>query len=435
MSQFVDQVKIKVLSGDGGNGMVAWRREKYEPLGGPAGGRGGRGGHVILEATTDLSTLLDFRFKVEFKAEPGQKGGPKNRAGKDGKDLIIKVPVGTLVKDLQSDQYVADLSVPGKPVLIAEGGRGGRGNVDLVTMTRRAPHYCEPGESGIERELELTLKLISDVGLIGLPNAGKSTMLSVLTNAKPKIADYPFSTLSPNLGVMRKPNGDGVVLADIPGLVSGASTGHGLGHTFLRHIERTRILVHVVDLSSQTVEEDIKTILTELRLFDPLLAKAPQILFFNKADLFLEEEAQEKIDKLRAKLEQIVEKETNIERILAGSCATRSSIDQLKIAILDTLNKTPEKLAVVSVVEDLAATQRNDQNFTVHRSRGIFYVSGLRVEKMLAVTNTRDSESLEHFFQVLRAMGVVDALLKEGCQEGSEVVVGKTSFTYGADVF
>ena len=228
--------------------MVAWRREKYEPLGGPAGGTGGQGGHVVVEATNDLSTLLDFHYKSEFIAENGAKGGPKNRHGKKGADLVLRVPVGTVIRDVEADRIIADLSTDGARALVAEGGRGGRGNTALATVQNRAPYYCEPGESGIERELELTLKLLADVGFVGLPNAGKSTLLSVLTAARPKIADYPFSTLTPNLGVMRGPGGEGVVVADIPGLIEGASEGVGLGHTFLKHIERTRVIVHLADM-------------------------------------------------------------------------------------------------------------------------------------------------------------------------------------------
>jgi GTPase len=271
VSQFIDQVRIKVRSGDGGNGMVAWRREKYEPMGGPAGGDGGRGGSVIIEATPDLNTLIDFRYKQTFEALPGGKGRPKSMHGKDSDDLIIRVPVGTLVRDLKDGKIIADLIHPGDRVMVAEGGRGGRGNARLASPTRRAPYFCEPGQPGIERDLELELKLLADVGIIGLPNAGKSTLLSLLTAAKPKIADYPFSTLEPTLGVMPKPEGGGYVLADIPGLIEGASQGLGLGHKFLRHTERTRLLVHMVDAGSPDPFNDIKLINEELHQYSETL--------------------------------------------------------------------------------------------------------------------------------------------------------------------
>jgi GTPase len=248
---FVDKATIHVKSGSGGNGMVAWRREKYVPYGGPAGGDGGRGGDVFVEATADLNTLMDFKYQSIFKAEDGEKGGPKNMHGKAGKDVTIRVPCGTIVRDADTGHAIADLREPGDRVLVAAGGRGGRGNSRFTSSKRQAPQFAEPGEPGIERNLELELKLLAEVGIIGLPNAGKSTLISVISAAKPKIADYPFTTLIPNLGVVRKPNGDGIVVADIPGLVEGASDGIGLGHEFLRHVERTRLLLHLVDVSTE----------------------------------------------------------------------------------------------------------------------------------------------------------------------------------------
>ncbi|HND69215.1 MAG TPA: GTPase ObgE, partial [Candidatus Obscuribacter sp.] len=290
MAQFIDQVEIEIQSGDGGNGSINWRREKYEPMGGPAGGNGGRGGNVYIEATADLNTLIDFRFKTKFEAEPGHKGGIKNRHGKAGQDVVIRVPVGTQVRDTDLDKVIADLTTPGQRVLVAEGGMGGRGNTELASSTRRAPHFCEPGQPGVHRHLELTLKLLADVGIIGLPNAGKSTLLAALTRAKPKIADYPFSTLEPNLGVAKSEGGDGFVLADIPGLIEGASQGIGLGHKFLRHIERTRVLVHMVDATGEDLPGALKTIDQELSLYSRDLSRLPQILALNKTDLLPQDE-------------------------------------------------------------------------------------------------------------------------------------------------
>ena len=263
MAAFIDKVKIKVVSGAGGNGALAWRREKYVDKGGPAGGDGGSGGDVYFVATKDMSTLLDFTHKSVFKAQRGENGKNKNCHGKNGDDLYIKMPVGVVVKDLKSNKLIADLDYDNKTVLIAKGGRGGRGNARFATAQKRAPQFCEPGEPSIERELELELKLIADVGLVGMPNAGKSSLISVVSAAKPKIADYPFTTLVPNLGVVQKPQGDGFVIADIPGLIEGASDGLGLGHEFLRHVQRCKILLHVIDMSCENSFDNYKKINSE----------------------------------------------------------------------------------------------------------------------------------------------------------------------------
>lgn len=271
MPQFLDHVLIEVRSGNGGNGVIAWRRDKYEPFGGPEGGNGGRGGHVYIEASPDLNTLITFRYKSKFIAANGQRGATGSKYGKKADDLLIKVPIGTVIKDAEGGAVIADLSKANQKVLVAEGGRGGKGNKEFASATNRSPYFCEPGQRGIDRHLELELKLLADVGLIGLPNAGKSTLLAAMSAAKPKIAAYPFSTITPNLGTVKMKNGDGYVMADIPGLMEGASSGIGLGHEFLRHIERTRLLVHVVDIASEQLEVDIKIINRELELFDSTL--------------------------------------------------------------------------------------------------------------------------------------------------------------------
>lgn len=431
--QFVDEVTIKVLSGDGGNGLVAWRREKYEPLGGPAGGTGGRGGHVVLEASNDLSTLMDFHFRTEFKAPPGEKGGPKNRHGKDGIDLIIKVPVGTVVTDATNERVIADLSVPGARALVAEGGRGGRGNKDLSSHSNRAPYYCEPGEVGIERQLRLTLKLLADVGLVGLPNAGKSTLLSVLTKARPKIADYPFSTLNPNLGVMRSSD-NAYVLADIPGLIEGASKGIGLGHTFLRHIERTRVLVHLADISSENLEEELRIICAELMFYDERVAQMPQIVFLNKSDLVSADDAKEIADSISEKRGEIFPFPESINKIMYGSCGTTQGVDDLQNSVIELLSKIPKDDTVIQPLDDDAAYHHPDTGFEVSRKKGTFYVRGDRIERILGVTNLKHPESLQHFFHILRAMGIMDAMIQEGLSPGDEVVVGKTAFSYGEEM-
>lgn len=282
---FVDKALIHIKSGAGGNGMVAWRREKYVPFGGPAGGDGGKGGDVYIEATANLNTLMDFKYQSIFEAEEGEKGGIKNMHGKNGKDIVIKVPCGTIIRDVETGNAIADLQESGDRVMVASGGRGGRGNSRFTSAKRQAPQFSEPGEPSIERDLELELKLLAEVGIIGLPNAGKSTLISVISAAKPKIANYPFTTLIPNLGVVKKPNGDGVVVADIPGLVEGASEGIGLGHEFLRHVERTRLLLHLVDISDEeNVLNHLELIQQELEKYNPKLAKKPQILVLSKID-------------------------------------------------------------------------------------------------------------------------------------------------------
>ncbi len=424
MSQFIDQVKITVRSGDGGNGMVAWRQEKYEPMGGPFGGNGGRGGNVIVQASPDLGTLLDFRYKVNYEATHGAKGGSKRKHGKDAPDLVIRVPVGTVVYDARTGTAIADLSAPHQKVMVAQGGRGGRGNAELATPTRRAPAFCDPGEPGIERELEFELKLMADVGIIGLPNAGKSSLLARLTAAHPKIAAYPFSTLEPNLGVVKRPDGDGYVLADIPGLIEGASTGIGLGHKFLRHIERTRLLVHLVDIAAEDPIADIDIINKELLLYERDLDKLPQLLVVNKADLLPEEDRDKLVEQLKKKLKVPV---------YVISCATNFGLDDLKNLLLENLAKLGPRFIPTEVEADELAFQHPDGGFEIVRSKKQFHVVGDRVVRHLAVTNLRDPEALFHFHRVLRAMGVIDALLAEGAVPGSEVVIGETVFAFGAD--
>lgn len=424
MSQFIDQVKISVRSGDGGNGMVAWRREKYEPMGGPFGGNGGRGGNVILEASPDMGTLLDFRFRVNYEALPGAKGGSKRKNGRDAEDLVLKVPVGTVVYDARTKVAIADLSAPHQRVMVAEGGQGGRGNAELATPTRRAPAYCDPGQPGIERDLELELKLMADVGIIGLPNAGKSSLLSRMTAAQPKIAAYPFSTLEPNLGVVKRPEGDGYVLADIPGLIEGASNGVGLGHKFLRHIERTRLLVHLVDISTEDPIADIGVINRELLLYERDLDKLPQLLVLNKADLLPDEDRDEIVSKLKKKLGVPV---------YVISCATNLGLDELKKLLLENLAKLGPKFIPMAVEADEKAFEHDAGAFEIVRKRKQFHILGDRVERHLSVTNLRDPESIFHFQRVLRAMGVIDALLAEGATPGTEVVIGEQTFSFGED--
>lgn len=298
--QFIDQVEVEVLAGKGGDGLVAFRREKYVPAGGPSGGNGGWGGSVILKAVTNLQTLLDFRYARQFKAEDGKRGGPNNRTGAGGKDRILEVPCGTMVYDLATEELIYDLVSDGDTFVVAKGGKGGLGNQHFLSNSNRAPEYALPGLDGETRQIRLELKLLAEVGIIGLPNAGKSTFISVVSSAKPKIADYPFTTLVPNLGVVRKPTGDGTVFADIPGLIEGASDGIGLGHDFLRHIERTRLLLHLVDVNAQDPIHDYNVIQGELEAYGRGLSERVQILALNKIDSIDEETQQEMVKEFQS---------------------------------------------------------------------------------------------------------------------------------------
>jgi GTP-binding protein len=292
--QFIDQARIAVRAGRGGDGIVAFRREKYVPAGGPSGGDGGRGGDVWLEADSNLQTLLDFKYKRLFEAEEGRRGGPNKSTGASGDHLTIKVPCGTEVRDLRTNILLGDLTEKGQRLLVAAGGRGGLGNAHYLSNRNRAPEKCTEGRDGEEWNLQLELKLLAEVGIIGLPNAGKSTLISVLSAARPKIADYPFTTLVPNLGVVRRPSGDGTVFADIPGLIAGAAQGAGLGHDFLRHIQRTRLLIHLVDASSDDVVRDLAVVEQELEAYGHGLAERPRLVALNKVELLLDDELEER---------------------------------------------------------------------------------------------------------------------------------------------
>jgi len=306
--QFIDQAEIQVQAGNGGDGLVAFRREKYVPAGGPSGGNGGRGGSVIMVADANLQTLLDFRYAHIFKAEDGQRGGPNNRTGASGSDRIIEVPCGTVIYDAETDEILGDLVTPGQRFCAAQGGKGGLGNRHFLSNHNRAPEKALPGLPGESRLLRLELKLLAEVGIIGLPNAGKSTLISVLSAARPKIADYPFTTLVPNLGVVRKPSGDGAVFADIPGLIEGAHTGAGLGHEFLRHIERTRVLLHLIDSTSEDPIASYQTIQEELHAYGRGLSDHPQIIGLNKIDALPEEVVSEQVaETLVAQLRQLTD--------------------------------------------------------------------------------------------------------------------------------
>ncbi len=430
MTKFLDHAQMEARSGDGGNGMVAWRRDKYEPNGGPAGGNGGRGGAVYIEATPDLNTLIDFRFKNKFAAENGAKGGPKSMHGKAGHDLTIKVPMGTVVRDAKTKKIVADLTEANQRVLVAEGGKGGRGNAVLATASHRAPHWCEPGQPGVFRELELELKILADVGIIGLPNAGKSTLLSVISAAKPKIADYPFSTLEPSLGVVRIDENRSFVAADIPGLIEGASRGVGLGHDFLRHIERTRLLLHLVDLTSTQIEKDIETIENELRNYDAKLAELPKILVLNKVDILSQKEAELKSKEVTVRFN---DKFIDVRSI---SAATKSGVLSLCNKVDEELVKLPKAgpIQQAQLIEDEQARERPDERFTISHHKNAFHIDSDKVRRLVEVTNLKDPLSLYHLHNVLRAMGIIDELIRQGAKPGSEITAGGISFIFGQDV-
>ncbi|WP_309730477.1 GTPase ObgE [Chamaesiphon sp. OTE_75_metabat_556] len=344
--QFIDLAEVEVESGSGGDGMVAFRREKYVPAGGPAGGNGGKGGSVLLTAVENLQTLLDFRYNRRFKAENGTKGGSKNCTGATGEDLIVEVPCGTIVFDTATDELLVDLVEPGQTFKVVSGGKGGLGNAHFLSNSNRAPEYALPGQPPQQKRIRLELKLLAEVGIIGLPNAGKSTLISALSAARPKVADYPFTTLVPNLGVVRKPSGDGTLFADIPGLIEGASQGAGLGHDFLRHIERTRVLLHLVEATSDDPIGAYQTIQQELIAYNDSLATRPQILALSKIDAVDEEEVAEIAQALSAVANQ---------RVFLISSATRTGLDPLLQEVWQQLDKlAAERLADKLALERVA---------------------------------------------------------------------------------
>ncbi len=421
MAMFIDKAKIKILSGKGGNGAVAWRREKYVDKGGPAGGDGGRGGDVYFVADESMTTLMDFKYKSIFKAENGENGRPKSQHGHGGKDLFIKVPLGTVVKDPGNDKIIADLTEPDAKVLVAKGGRGGRGNCRFATAQKRAPQFCEPGEPGIERELELELKLIADVGLLGMPNAGKSTLISVISEAKPKIADYPFTTLVPHLGVVKKPSGDGFVVADIPGLIEGASEGIGLGHEFLRHVERCRFLIHVVDISQENPFENYEKINNELKKHSERLAGLYQVVALNKIDSVNEETQQIYFNKF---------KEVTSDIFLI-SAATKQNIKPFLDFVMKKVDEIPKPEFKIAVDEDLAATDNDDSAYSIYKlDKNTYCVEGGKILRLANVTDTRNIDQLYRFQNILASMNVYEALKEAGIKEGDMVKIGHIEFDY-----
>jgi GTP-binding protein len=420
---FIDQVEIHVRSGKGGDGMMHFRHEKYVPRGGPDGGDGGRGGNLIFEVKATLNTLSAFRPSQKFAAEDGKGGGTNQKSGKGGEDLVIPVPPGTAIFDItdagrdgEAPSLLGDLTQPGQRLIVCKGGRGGRGNQHFATSRNQAPRMAEKGEPWEEKRLKLELKLIADLGLIGLPNAGKSTLLSALTNAKPKIAPYPFTTLEPNLGVAKIDEETTVVLADIPGLIEGAAEGAGLGHDFLRHIQRTRVLIHLLDGLSNDPVADFSQINSELALFDPNLAKKPQIVALNKID---QPEVQEKLADIKKKFKKI-----KVE-LMTVSALARTNTRELLLKAAAKLAETPALEDVEPPMPVYRAEVDPDQFEIKREDTDKWRISGTAIERSAKMTYWQHEGSLRRFQKMLEHLGVDEALRKAGVKEGDTVAIGE----------
>ncbi|MBM3144061.1 MAG: GTPase ObgE [Chloroflexi bacterium] len=412
---FIDEIKIHVRSGRGGAGMVHFRREKYVPFGGPDGGDGGRGGDVIFQVEPTLNTLSSFRRRTQFIARDGAKGGVNNRSGKSGEHLVLLAPPGTLVYDDDAGELLGDLTDPGQTLIVCKGGRGGRGNARFATSTNKAPRIAEKGEPPEERHLRLELKLIADVGLVGAPNAGKSTLLAAVTNAKPKIAPYPFTTLQPNLGVAELDGETTLILADIPGLIEGAHQGVGLGHEFLRHIQRTRVLIHLLDGLAQDPLLDFAQINTELALFDPRLAEKPQIVAFNKMDLL---EAQERWPGIRAELEG------RGYEAYAISAVAGDGVRQVLYRVQQILEELPPEPVLTAEELPVYRPEADPREFRIERIPEGYRVTGQSIERAAAMTYWEYDQSAHRFQRILQTLGIEDALREAGVQPGDTVIIG-----------
>lgn len=424
---FIDQARIYLKAGDGGDGVVRFRREKYIPAGGPAGGDGGRGGSIYFLVDEGLSTLMDFRYRRKFVAPSGQAGQSKNMAGKDGEDLVIKVPPGTLVKDDETGEVLLDLTTPGTKVLVLPGGRGGRGNTHFTTPTRQAPSFAERGEPGRELWVKLELKLLADVGLVGYPNVGKSTLLSVVSAARPKIGNYPFTTLTPNLGVVSLEPGHSFVIADVPGLIEGAHEGVGLGIEFLRHLERTRLILHLVDaagVDGRDPVDDYEKINTELRLYNEELANCPQVLVANKTDL---PEAQANLERLKALAE-----ETGQE-FFAISAATRQGTDALMRRVGQMVQELKKLDPVVEPVEQLILPKEEvapvDQ-YTITEEEGEYVVEGAGLDRLMRRLDLNNPEAIRYLQNLFEKIGLYKSLAELNVPEGATVRIGELEFEY-----
>ena len=418
---FIDVAKIELKAGKGGDGSVAFRREKYEPSGGPAGGDGGDGGSIIIVADKDIKTLMDYSYKSIYKAENGGDGRNKKQFGKKGEDLILKVPVGTLIKDYDTDTVIYDVKHDKEEFVICKGGKGGKGNVHFKSSIRQAPRFAEPGAKGEEKTIKLELKLLADVGLIGLPNVGKSTLLSIMSNARPKIANYHFTTLEPNLGVC-KVGEKSFVLADIPGLIEGASEGLGLGHDFLKHIERTKILVHVLDISGSEGRnpiEDFELINSELASYNIKLNDKKMLVVLNKTDLGAEDNIKEFREKYSDKVDEIVE----------ISAATTENVDKLMYLIADTLDSIEDDYSTLDE-QYVYFEEEKEPDFKVRRENENYIVEGPLIENLIYRTNFEVYESVNHLQKVLEDKGIIEQLKDLGIQDGDNVIIGDVEFDF-----
>lgn len=415
---FTDYVKIHAQAGKGGNGAIAFRREKYVAAGGPDGGDGGKGGDVYFKVDKDANTLIEFRYKKKFKAENGENGEGGHRFGKSGEDLYIPVPIGTVVKDTTTNEVLADLSEPGQVALILKGGRGGKGNSHFATSTRQAPRFAQDGEPGEEKELTLELKLLADVGLIGFPNVGKSTFLSVVTSATPKIANYHFTTIEPNLGVVKSKYGDSFVIADIPGIIEGASEGIGLGIQFLRHIERTRLLLHFIDVSGlegRNPVEDYYKVNEELKKYSEKLSKRTQIIVANKIDSMQDSSLYDELEK--------VAKEHN-QKIFKISGVTGEGVEDLMNYVSKTLKTLPKENLIEIKEKEKVYTLKDEADFTITKEKGVYVVKGEKVDSIMRKVNIGDYESLFYLHRKLDEIGLNQALKKQGIKDGDIVKIG-----------
>ncbi len=423
---FIDKARIFVKAGNGGNGAVSFRREKYVPAGGPDGGDGGRGANIIMVADTGLRTLMDFKYKKKYSAQNGEDGSKKKRAGKNGEDLILSVPEGTVIRDEKTGLIIADLKKAGDQAVVARGGYGGKGNQHFANAVRQAPAFAKSGTDGQERWITLELKMIADVGLLGFPNVGKSTFLSVVTSAKPKIANYHFTTLTPNLGVVQTRHGESFVIADIPGIIEGAADGVGLGHDFLRHVERTKVLVHIVDISGiegRDPIDDFEKINEELRLYNERLSTRPQLVVANKSDLLFDESIYENFKKTM---------EEKGYEVFKMSAATRDGVDQVIDRVSQLLNEV-EEVELVSKEEmyrpELDVDDEAGLKIEVDED-GIYVVTGKELRRIMYSVNFDDMESLQFFQAQMEAKGVFDMLREAGIEDGDTVKIYELEFEF-----
>jgi len=421
---FIDTAKITIKSGKGGDGAISFRREKYIPNGGPDGGDGGKGGDIIFASDPNMTTLLDFTYSRKYVSENGINGSGSKCYGKDGAKLIIKIPLGTILRDQVTGKIMADLSIPGETYVVAKGGKGGKGNVKFTTPTRQAPNFAEPGMPGEERIILLELKLLADVGLLGFPNVGKSTLLSKVTKASPKIANYHFTTLKPNLGVVNIKNLPGFVIADIPGIIEGASEGIGLGLRFLKHIERTRVLIHIVDISGiegRDPYEDFLKINEELKRYSVKLTDRPQIIAANKSDLLYDDdkflEFKEKVNKL------------GFNRVYKISAASQDGIIELMKAAAQLLSTIPVTQLEISEEERFVPEEKRF-TFNIEKNNGEFIVTGTFVDRLLQSVNVNDPDELRYFYKVLKNKGVVEELMQMGIKDGDTVKLNNFQFDF-----